>query len=214
MLRVSNLRKLVKPSAPCREILVDLLGTEVGAPVSAGLPVDILEGTVVATGAGYDFTNAVLRATVAGSCPESSELTFSITGTGPVPTLGVYNGNPAIANISSILVSVIYGAAYAAYRRFGPRPEDTGWALLGAPVTIPAGAPYELKCSIADNWVGVWLNGTRIAREAVSPKIMKQLYPWRVDVGRDIYSAPYTTYTGHVDSVRLAYGALPDIDVL
>lgn len=206
MLRVSHLRKLVKPSAPCREILVDLLGTEVGAPVSAGLPVDILEGTVVATGAGYDFTNAVLRVTAPGSCPEYSELTFSITGTGPVPTLGVYN--------YGILVSVISGAAYAAFRQYGPRPEDVGWALLGAPVTISAGAPYELKCSIADNWVGVWLNGTRIAREAVSPGALKGPYPWTVDVGWDMYSAPSDTYTGHVDSVRLAHGALPDIDVL
>ena len=204
MLRVSHLRKLVKPSAPCREILVDLLGTEVGAPVSAGLPADILEGTVVATGAGYDFTNAVLSVTVAGSCPESSELTFSITGTGPVPTLLVYGAPPYG---SQILAAVAGGAAYAA--SYG-----AGWALLGAPVTISAGAPYELKCSIADNWVGVWLNGTRIARVAVEPGIMKTPYPWIVDVGRDIYSAPYTTYTGHVDSVRLAYGALPDIDVL
>ena len=211
MLRVSHLRKLVKPSPPCREILVDLLGTEVGAPVSRGLPADILEGTVVATGAGYDFTNAVLRVSVAGSCPESPELTFSITGTGPVPTLGVDNGG---SHALSILVSVISGAAYAAYRRFGPRPEDTGWALLGASVTTPAGTPYELKCSIADNWVGVWLNGTRIARAAVSPGTMKNTYPWIVYVGRDIYSAPYATYTGHIDSVRLAYGALPDIDVL
>ena len=213
MLRVSHLRKLVKPSPPCREILVDLLGTEVGAPVSAGLPADILKGTVVATGAGYDFTNAWLRVTVAGSCPESSELTFSITGTGPVPTLGVHSTG-ALAVIPNILVSVISETAYAAYRRFGPRPEDNGWALGFVPVTVPAGVPYEFKCSIADNWVGVWLNGTRIAREAVFPGILKTPYPWTVDVGRDIYSAPYATYTGHVDSVRLAYGALPDIDVL
>ena len=204
MLRVSHLRKLVKPSAPCREILVDLLGTEVGAPVSAGLPVDILEGTVVATGAGYDFTNAVLRVTAAGSCPESSELTFSITGTGPVPSLLVYGAPPYG---SQILAAVAGGAAYAA--SYG-----AGWALLGAPVTISAGAPYELKYSIADNWVGVWLNGTRIAREAVSPGSMKHPCPWRVDVGRYIYGSYYETYTGHVDSVRLAYGALPDIDVL
>ena len=210
MLRVSHLRKLVKPIAPCLDILVDLLGTEVGVPVSAGLPVDILEGTVVATGSGYDFTNAVLRATVAGSCPESSELTFSITGTGPVPTLGVY---PTNSYSSQILATSVGGAAYAAYRRFGQRPEDTGWAL-GAPLTISAGAPYELKYSIADNWVGVWLNGTRIARGTVSPGSMKQPNPWIVDVGRDIYSAPYDTYTGHVDSVSFANGALPDIDVL
>ena len=204
MLRVSHLRKLVKPSAPCRDILVDLLGTEVGAPVSAGLPADILEGTVVATGAGYDFTNAALRATVAGSCPESSELTFSITGTGPVPTLGVYYDDVQTVNI---LLTVVWGAAFAAFTHIG-------WALMHAPVTVPAGVPYELKCSLADTWVGVWLNGTRIAREAVSPGALKTPKQWVVDVGRDIYSAPYTTYTGHVDSVRLAYGALPDIDVL
>ena len=201
MLRVSHLRKLVKPSAPCRDILVDLLGTEVGAPVSAGLPVDILEGTVVATGAGYDFTNAVLRATVAGSCPESSELTFSITGTGPVPSLAVYS-----ASSSYMLAAVAWGSAYAAF--------TWGWAREGAPVTISAGAPYELKYSIADNWVGVWLNGTRIAREAVSPGRMKHPYPWIVEVGRYMDVNYKETYTGHVDSVRLAYGALPDIDVL
>ena len=203
MLRVSHLRKLVKPSAPCRDILVDLLGTEVGAPVSAGLPVDILEGTVVATGAGYDFTNAVLRATVAGSCPESSELTFSITGTGPVPTLGVYSYE---TNDLNILLTVLSDTAFAA--------TSPGWTLMYVPVTISAGEPYELKCSIADNWVGIWLNGTRIARAAVFPGVMKATKPWIVDVGRDIYSAPSNTYTGHVDSVRLAYGALPDIDVL
>ena len=199
MLRVSHLRKLVKPT-PCPDILVDLLGTEVGAPVSAGLPADILEGTVVATGAGYDFTNAVLRVTSTGSCPESSELTFSITGTGPVPSLSVYS-----ASSSHAFAAVAWGAAYAA-------GVAGGWSLGSAPVTISAGAPYELKCSIADNWVGVWLNGTRIAREAVSPGIMKHPYPWRVDVGR--YGSYRETYTGHVDSVRLAYGALPDIDVL
>ena len=211
MLRVSHLRKLVKPSPPCRDIIVDLLGTEVGAPVSAGLPADILEGTVVATGAGYDFTNAWLRVTAAGSCPEVSELTFSITGTGPIPTLGVYND---VAHVTNILVSVLWETAYVAYHRFGPRPGDHGWTLAYVPVTVPAGVPYELKCSIADNWVGVWLNGTRIARAAVNPGILKTNNPWTVDVGRDIYSAPYATYTGHVDSVRLAYGALPDIDVL
>ena len=209
MLRVSHLRKLVKPSPPCRDILVDLLGTEVGAPVSAGLPADILEGTVVATGAGYDFTNAVLRITVAGSCPESSELTFSITGTGPVPPPSVYV--PASGDV--YLVAVTGGAAYAAFTTMGLYPFPW-WAIKYVPVTVPAGVPYELKCSIADNWVGVWLNGTRIARAAVSPGILKTPYPWTVDVGRDIYSAPYATYTGHVDSVRLAYGALPDIDVL
>ena len=207
MLRVSNLRKLVKPSAQCTDILVDLLGTEVGAPVSRGLPADILDGTVVATGAGYDFTNAALRVTVAGSCPESSELTFSITGTGPIPSLRVGNSVP---DGLLMLAAVTNVRAYALYNT----DARITWALLHVLVAISEGAPYELKFSIADNWVGVWLNGTRIARAAVSPGTMKTTYPWTVDVGRDIYSAPYATYTGHVDSVRLAYGALPDIDVL
>lgn len=206
MLRVSHLRKLVKPSAQCRDILVDLLGTEVGAPVSAGLPVDILEGTVVATGAGYDFTNAALRVTVASSCPESSELTFSITGTGPIPSLAVHGDIPGYFQI---FAAVVDGVAYAAYL-YG----SVGWVILHAPATISAGAPYELKYSIADNWVGVWLNGTRIGRAAVNPGTMKWSYPWTVDVGRYLYKYPNETYTGHVDSVRLAYGALPDIDVL
>ena len=199
MLRVSHLRKLVKPSAQCREILVDLLGTEVGAPVSAGLPADILAGTVVATGAGYDFTNAALRVTAAGSCPESSELTFSITGTGPVPPLAVYSTasyrQPALAGVIGELTCAA-GDVY-------------NWSLCYY-LTISEGAPYELKYSITDNWVGMWLNGTRIGRATVYPGLMKHLYPWTVEVGR--YG--YWTYTGHVDSVRLAHGALPDIDVL
>ena len=206
MLRVSHLRKLVKPSDQCLDILVDLLGTEVGAPVSAGLPVEVLEGTVTATGAGYDFTNAALRVTAAGSCPKSSKLTFSITGTGPVPPLAVYSANH---DALTVFAAVAWQAAYAAYAFVLGR-----WAILGAPVAIPAGAPYELKYSITDNWVGVWLNGTRIARAPVSSGRMKHPYPWIVDVGRYTYGDPSETYTGHVDSVRLAYGALPDIDVL
>ena len=211
MLRVSHLRKLVKPSPPCRDILVDLLGTEVGAPVSAGLPADILEGTVVATGAGYDFTNAVLSVSTAESYPVSSKMTFSITGTGPVPPLGVRSPGPGPSPY--YLVAVTGDHVYATFNYSGLYISSP-WAITFVPVTIPAGDPYELKCSIADTWVGVWLNGTRIARADVSPGILKTPYPWTVDVGRDIHSARYATYTGHVDSVRLAYGALPDIDVL
>ena len=202
MLRVHHLRKLVKPSAvkprPCPDPPIALLGTEVGAPVSEWLPVEVLKGTVTATGAGYDFTNAVLGVSTAEGCPLSSEMTFSITGTGPVPPLTVWSPNTGV-----ILVGVTGGAAYAANN--GP------WTILNVPVTIPAGAPYEFKCSIADNWVGVWLNGTRIARAAVSPEYLKRPDPWRVAVGQYNW---YDSYTGHVDSVRLANGALPDIDVL
>ena len=201
MLRVSHLRKLVKPSAQCRETLVDLLGTEVGAPVSAGLPADILKGTVVATGAGYDFTNAVLRMTGAASCPKLSELTFSITGTGPVPALTVRTYNKIYYNI----IGGVGTEVYAGYRY--PYPY---WAIHGAPVSVPAGAPYELKCSTADTWVGVWLNGTRIARAEITPAYLDTSGSWEMILGR--YASE--TYTGLVSSASLVIGALPDIDVL
>ena len=209
MLRVSNLRKLVKPSAPCLEPPIALLGTEVGAPVSAGLTVEVLEGTVVATGAGYDFINGVLKVSTKGRCTLTSEMTFSITGTGPVPALAVRTNT---VYYPKHLIGVLdWGVAYAAYKYPGSLYPSPYWAIRAVPVAVPAGVPYELKCSIADTWVGVWLNGTRIARAAVTPGYLATSDQWYVTVG-SYYS--YETYTGHVDSVRLAYGALPDIDVL
>ena len=208
MLRVSHLRKLVKPTpclAPVLEPLITLSGAEVGAPVSAGLPVNILEGTVVATGAGYDFTNAVLSVNTAENFPVSSKMTFSITGTGPVPPLVVRASGPDLYNLVAVRLEYFY-AAYKHPGLYNAPP----WAIKFVPVTIPAGDPYELKCSIADTWVGVWLNGTRIARAAVAPGYLESPYPWEVLVGRYTYE----TYTGHVDSVSLANGALCDIDVL
>ena len=89
MLRVSHLRKLVKPSTPCPESPIALTGTEVGAPVSPGFTVEVLEGTVTATGAGYDFIDGVLWVSTKEGCPLTSEMTFSIAGTGPVPALTV-----------------------------------------------------------------------------------------------------------------------------
>ena len=207
MLRVSHLRKLVKPSSSsCPEPPIALMGTEVGAPVSAGLTVNILEGTVVATGAGYDFTNAALSVTTAEGCPVSSEMTFSITGTGPVPALRV----SMLSGIEYYLVAVVSGVVYAAFKRPGGLYAPIPWAIKHVPLAISAGAPYELKCSIADTWVGVWLNGTRIARADVTPGYLESAYPWEMSVGRYFSE----TYTGHVDSVSLANGALPDIDVL
>ena len=201
MLRVSHLRKLVKPSAQCREILVDLLGTEVGAPVSAGHTVEVLAGTVTATGAGYDFIDGILRvSTTKKRCPLTSEMTFSITGTGPVPELAVRANEP----IERYLIAVQYDTVYAVYTY-----PHTNW-VSGAYVSVPAGAPYELKCSIADTWVGVWLNGTRIARAEVTPGYLATSAPWYVTLGRYYYG----TYTGHVDSASLVTGSLPDIDVL
>ena len=177
------------------------MGTEVGAPVSAGLTVEVLEGTVTATGAGYDFIDGVLRVSTKEECPLASEMTFSITGTGPVPALAV-RVDPVYSDAH--LIGVAGNAAYAAYTPF------IGWAIKAVPVSVPAGAPYELKCSIADTWVGVWLNGTRIARAEVTPGYLATSATWYVILGR--YSGE--TYTGHVDSASLVTGSLPDIDVL
>ena len=210
MLRVSNLRKLVKPASiplpdPCQGPAVALVGTEVGAPVSGGLTVEVLTGTVTATGAGYDFTAGVLRVTTAAQCPVNSEMTFSISGIGPVPALRV-----SIPGNTYELVGITKYGVNAAYKSKNSMYPYPYWALRYVPVPAPAGIPYELKCSIADTWVGVWLNGKRVARAAVTPGYLATTSPWNVMVGR-FYDE---VYTGHVDSVRLAYGALPDIDVL
>ena len=199
MLRSSRLLKLIKPS-PCPETPIALMGTEVGVPVSTGLTVEVVTGTVTATGAGYDFIGGVLMVSTKGWCPLTSGMTFSITGTGPVPVLAVRVNS---ANDYYQLIGVRNDIAFAAFN-------NTSWAIPAVPVSVPAGAPYELKCSIADTWVGVWLNGTRIARAAVSRKYLANPEPWEVVLGR--YTSE--TYTGHVDSASLANGALPDIDVL
>ena len=178
------------------------MGTEVGAPTSANLTVSVLAGNVVATGTGYAFTGGVLSVITKEQCPLASEMTFSISGTGPIPAINVYEPSTN-ASLLGVLGS---GATYAGYGG----PYSTGWAIQAVPVGIPAGVPYELKCSIADTWVGVWLNGNRIARGVVTPGDLATTLPWRVVVGRYFTE----TYTGHVDSVRLENGALPDIDVL
>ena len=206
MLRSSRLLKLITSSPTCPEPPIALMGTEVGVPVSTGLTVEVLDGTVTATGAGYDFINGVLSVSTKKRCPLTSEMTFSITGTGPVPTLAVRVNKGFVYNIhTNTLIGVTNTVAYAAYGA-------TGWVTPAVPVSVPAGAPYELKCSIADTWVGVWLNGTRIARAEVTPGYLAISDPWEVVLGR--YSTDGTTYTGHVDSASLVTGSLPDIDVL
>lgn len=177
------------------------MGTEVGVPVSTGYTVEVLEGTVTATGTGYDFINGVLRVSTKEGCPLASEMTFSITGTGPMPALTV-RVDPVYGDAH--LIGVAGNAAYAAYTPF------IGWAIKAVPVSVPAGAPYELKCSLADTWVGVWLNGTRIARAGVTSEYLATSKPWHVVLGRYFNE----TYTGHVDSASLVTGSLPDIDVL
>ena len=201
MLRVSHLRKLVKSNFTCPEPPIALMGTEVGAPTSADLTVSVRAGNVVATGTGYAFTKGVLSVTTKERCPLASEMTFSISGTGPIPAINVYDPSTNI----SLLGVLGAGVAYAGYVN-----QDSYWAIQAVPVGMPAGVPYELKCSIADTWIGVWLNGNRIARAEVPPGHLAIPRPWTVVVGRYFTE----TYTGHVDSVSLANGALPDIDVL
>lgn len=207
MLRVSHLRKLVKSSSPCLEPPIALMGTEVGAPVSTGLTVEVLNGTVTATGAGYDFVDGVLKVSTKGQCTSTSEMTFSVTGTGPVPELDVLVDSVYYA---MRLIGVAGSVAYAAHKYPGSLYPSPYWAIKAVPVAVPAGVPYELKCSIADTWVGVWLNGNRIARAVVTPGYVATTLPWMVVVGRYFTE----TYTGYVASVRLENGALPDIDVL
>ena len=202
MLRVSHLRKLVKPSSlQCPDLGVALLGTEVGAPVSDGLLVNVLKGTVVSTGAGYDFTNGVLIVETAWQCPVMSEMTFSISGIGPVPPLLV--GAPGADRLIGLPAG---GVAYAAYRYSALQ-----WAIQAVPLAVPNGEAYELKCAIADTWAGLWLNGSRVARAAVPPGYSATTPPWIVMVGQYFEGE---TYTGHVDSASLVTGSLPDIDVL
>ena len=203
MLRSSRLLKLIKPSSTCPEPPIALMGTEVGVPVSTGLTVEVLKGTVTATGAGYDFINGVLRVSTKKRCPLTSEMTFSITGTGPVPSLVVRT-----TDTDKYLIGVWGTVAYAAYKYL------VGWTIKAVPVSVPAGAPYELKCSIADTWVGVWLNGTRIARAEVTPELLATSKPWCVELGRYFDGNSYGPYTGLVSSASLVNGSLPDIDVL
>ena len=185
------------------------MGTEVGVPVSTGLTVEVLNGTVTATGAGYDFINGVLSVSTKKRCPLTSEMTFSITGTGPVPTLAVrVNKGSAYDFSTNTLIGVTGTVAYAGYAY-----HSSDWAIQGVPVSVPAGAPYELKCSIADTWVGVWLNGTRIARAEVTPWYLGTSDPWWVLLG-GYFGHTTEAYTGHVDSASLVTGSLPDIDVL
>ena len=207
MLRSSRLLKLITSSVTCPGPPIALMGTEVGVPVSTGLTVEVLAGTVTATGAGYDFIDGVLRVSTKKRCPLTSEMTFSITGTGPVPALvvrvnSVYNQNQ--------LIGVLGTVAYAAFKYPGSPYPSPYWAIQAVPVSVPAGAPYELKCSIADTWVGVWLNGTRIARAEVTPGYLATSDPWHMVLGS--YSGQ--TYTGLVSSASLVTGSLPDIDVL
>ena len=205
MLRATALRKLAKPF-PCPEIPINLLGTEIGAPVSIGATVTVAEGQVTATGAGYDFVAGVLEVTTAHYCGVPNYTTFTISGTGPVPDLSL----PSTTVANRYVLGVLSESLYAAYRHPGSVVGYPYWALQALAVGIAPGSPYELIIVIADSYVRVWLNGVSIGRHDLYSDYMGPPGEWKLSIGR--YFAG-STYTGHIDSIRWEVGALyPDVD--
>ena len=205
MLRVSHLRKLVKPpSGP--EIPINLLGTEIGAPVSIGATVAVVEGQVTATGTGYDFAAGALEVTTAPSCSVPNYTTFTISGTGPIPDLHLHS--TTVHN--RYLLGVVSEKLYAAYRYPGSVTGSPYWALQGLVASSAPGSPYELIIVIADSYVRAWLNGVSIGRQSLYSDYMGPPGEWRLAIGRYYVGS---SYTGHVDSIRWEVGALyPDVD--
>ena len=206
MLRVSNLRKLVKPRW-CTEIPINLLGTELGAPVSIGATVTVAEGQVTATGTGYEFVAGVLEVTTAPSCGVPNYTTFTILGTGPVPELNLVSTTVPYRSV----LGVLSGSLYAAFRLPGSMSGVIPyWVLQALPVSNAPGSPYELIVVIADSYVRVWLNGVSIGRGDLYADYLGPSGEWKLDIGRYFNGA---TYTGHIDSIRWEVGALyPDVD--
>ena len=201
MLRVSHLRKLVKPQS-CPEIPINLQGTELGAPVSIGATVTVVEGQVTATGTGYDFVAGVLEVTPAPDCSVPNYTTFTISGTGPVPDMSLCSTTVALRCVLGH--SYTYGGLYAAYRH------PTPWALGPLPITTLPGDPYELVIVVADSYVRAWLNGVSMGRRDLYADYLGPPGQWRLEIGSYSYSG---SYTGHIDSIRWEVGALyPDVD--
>ena len=201
MLRVSNLRKLVKPRS-CPEIPINLQGTELGAPVSIGATVNVVEGQVTATGTGYDFVAGVLEVTTAPYCGVPNYTTFTISGTGPVPEMALYSTTGG----SRFVLGVLYatGGLFAAYRH-------PSWALSYLPLTLLPGDPYELVIVVADSYVRAWLNGVSMGRSYLYADYLGPPGEWKLEIGR--YYGISDSYTGHIDSIRWEVGALyPDVD--
>lgn len=200
MLRVSHLRKLVKPASDqCPEIPINLQGTELGTPVSIGATVTVAAGQVTATGTGYDFVNGVLEVTPAPSCSVPNHTTFTISGTGPIPDLAL--ATPPSG--ASYVLAVLSGYLYVAYN-------GLNWAIPSAPVTVASGAYYSLVIVVANNYARAWLNGSSVGRRYIHSTYLGT-GPWQLRVG-DYYGYG-SAYTGHIDSIRWEVGALhPDVD--
>ena len=203
MLRATALRKLVKPQSPppgppCPKILINLQGTELGAPVSIGATVTVAAGQVTATGTGYDFVKGVLEVTPAPQCNVPNYTTFTISGTGQVPHMGLYS--TTVAN--RIVLGYADGGLHVAYR-------NASWALTGLPITKLPGDPYKLVIVVAASYLRVWLNGVSIGRSDLAADYLGPPGKWQLDIGRYY---PGTTYTGHINSIRWEVGALyPDV---
>ena len=199
MLRVSHLRKLVKPLS-CPEIPINLLGTEIGAPVSIGATVTVEAGQVTATGTGYDFVAGVLGVTTAPGCSVPNYTTFTISGTGPVPDMAL--GTTAV--VERYVLGYAGNGLYVAYNN------KLGWVLKKLPITTLPGDPYELVIVVADSYVRAWLNGVSIGRSYLYADQLGPPGQWKLSIGR-YYEG--STYTGHIDSIRWEVGALyPDVD--
>ena len=206
MLRATALRKLVKRQS-CPEIPINLLGTEIGAPVSIGATVNVVEGQVTATGTGYDFVDGVLEVITAPYCGVPNYTTFTISGSGPLPELNLVSTTVAARSVFGVRSDVLYAAYRHPGSMSGVAPH---WVLQLLPVSNAPGSPYELIVVIADSYVRVWLNGVSIGRGDLYADYLGPPGQWRLDVGT--YSGG-TAYTGHIDSIRWEVGALyPDVD--
>ena len=206
MLRATALRKLVKPrSGP--EILINLQGTEIGAPVSIGATVNVTRGQVTATGTGYDFVDGLLEVITAHNCGVPNYTTFTISGSGPLPELNLVSTTVAARSVFGVRSDVLYAAYRHPGSMSGVAPH---WVLQLLPVSNAPGSPYELIVVIADSYVRVWLNGVSIGRGDLYADYLGPPGQWRLDVGTYFGG---TTYTGHIDSIRWEVGALyTDVD--
>ena len=193
----------------CDSVPIALLGTEIGQPVSNGRVAVVQEGSVVADGSGYDFTDGLLIVDTKNGGSVSAYTTLTITGVGPIPELSLYS----LPINTRYVLGVIAGALYAAYRNPGSVVGSPFWAIQNAPVSVAQGVAYTLVLVVGDTYVRAWLNGSSVGRQSIYPNYLGTS-PWQLRVGDYYYDSPVpTTYTGRVNSITWEVGALyPDVD--
>ena len=196
-MRADYLARCIGPLI-CDAVPIALLGTEIGQPVSNGRVAVVTNGSVVADGSGYDFTDGVLEVDTKLGCYTSSYTTFTISGKGPVPDLYVGHG----LSSGRYVVTIYGGRLWAAY-------DGHTWAF-DAPVSVASGTDYSLVVVVADTYVRVWLNGSSVGRQTIHPNYIQTPPQWQLRVGECFGG---TTYTGRVNSITWEVGALyPDVD--